>query len=281
MTGFSADWLALREPADRAARDAGLVARVAGFLANRADPTIVDLGAGTGATLRALAPRLGPAQTWVLVEADPALVAAGRAALAAWGAAEGLAVAEADGGLVLAGNGRRIAVRWRIADLAADPLPVAGPIDLVTASALIDLVSADFVQRLATAAAARGAAVYSALDVDGGDDWTPSHPADAAIAAAFRADQGRDKGFGSALGPVGHATLAAALASAGYDVAVAESPWRLGRGEAALVAALAEGWAAVAAAHGVDKAKVAGWLADRRAAGCVIGHRDLLALPPG
>jgi spermidine synthase len=40
---------------------------------------VVDLGAGTGANLRRLAPLLGSGQRWTLVELDPALVAAGEA----------------------------------------------------------------------------------------------------------------------------------------------------------------------------------------------------------
>lgn len=50
--GFAPQWLALREPADRAARDTALLARAA-HLAGPA-PVIVDLGAGTGASVRAL-----------------------------------------------------------------------------------------------------------------------------------------------------------------------------------------------------------------------------------
>jgi SAM-dependent methyltransferase len=70
--GFSADWLALREPADRAARDAAL-ARRAGEAAGP-EPVIVDLGCGTGATWRALAPLLPAAARWRFVDARPVLL---------------------------------------------------------------------------------------------------------------------------------------------------------------------------------------------------------------
>ena len=46
---FSAEWLALREPADRAARDAGLLRRAAA--AAGPAPVIMDLGCGSGATV--------------------------------------------------------------------------------------------------------------------------------------------------------------------------------------------------------------------------------------
>ena len=286
MSGFSPGWLALREPADAAARDPGLLAAAAAFLGRRADPLVVDLGAGTGATLRALAPHLGPRQRWLLVDGDAALAAAGRTAVVDWAARHGLAATPAEEGVDLVAPGRRVAVRWRLADLAADPLPVDGPVDVVTASALFDLVSAAFVERLAAAAAARGAAIYAALDVDGDDAWLPPHPADAAVFAAFRADQGRDKGFGPALGPLATEALAAALGGRGYAVATATSPWRLAAGEGELIAALVAGRAQAAASRpDVSREAVVDWRAARLApggvAGCTIGHRDLWAEPSG
>lgn len=284
MSGFSAAWLALREPADRAARDAGLLARAAAWLAGRPDPRVVDLGAGTGSTFRALADHLGSRQRWLFVDGDADLAAAGRAELAAWAAQRGLSVVAREQGLELTAPGRRITVDWRLADLSRDPLPVEGPVDLVTASALFDLVSAGFVERLAGAVAARGASVHAALDVDGADAWNPPHPADAAVAAGFRADQGRDKGFGAALGPGATRALAAALAGRGYAVAIAASPWRLGPADGPLIAVLADGWATAAAAGGADPAAAAAWRAARLARGgvtaCTIGHCDLWASPP-
>lgn len=283
MNDFAADWLALREPADRAARDAGLVDRVARFLAGRPDPLIVDLGAGTGSTLRAVGRRFGARQRWLLVDGDRRLVAEGQALIAAWAAAEGLTLSTRGDAFELVGDGRRIAVRWHVADLAGDPLPVAGPVDLVTASAFFDLVSGAFVDRLAAMTAARRAGFYAALDVDGADSWSPAHPDDAAVAAAFRADQTRDKGFGPALGPRATEALAAAFAAAGYAVATAASPWRIDGDGHPLAIALAHGWAAAAAIQGAA-APAAAWRASRLAAGgvrgCVIGHRDLWAEPP-
>src|SRR3546814_3848965 len=92
-------------------------------------------------------------------------------------------------------------VSWRQADLArADWPSLLEGVDLVTASALFDLVSAAFIERFADAVVRAGAAVYVALDVDGTAEWSPPHPDDTAVAAAFRRDQVIDKGFGPALG---------------------------------------------------------------------------------
>lgn len=282
MTGFSGGWLALREPADRSARHAGLVAAVAGALASRPEPVIVDLGAGTGATLRALAPALGPRQRWILVDGDAGLLALAAESLARWGRGRGAAIEAGPDGLVLAEpDGRVVIAEFRRADLALDPLPVPGRVDCVTASALLDLVSPAFLDVLAERVGRVGAAFYSALDVDGAVRLEPEAEDDGRVLAAFAADQGRDKGFGPALG--GHATAVAAAAfrRRGYHVTEAESPWRLGPDDADLVSALVTGYAAVAAGAGVlEDAAAAAWC-DIARASVTVGHRDLLALPPG
>jgi hypothetical protein len=299
MTGFSSDWLALREPADGAARSPALVAAVAAFGSGANALRILDLGAGTGSTLRALSPHLPAAQHWTLVDHDGSLVAAGRQILATWsatmigGAGTGRVSTPAEtppasgGGLSLHVLSLHVGtmpvdVSWRQADLArADWAALLEGVDLVTASALFDLVSAAFIEIFADAVATAGAAVYVALDVDGTSTWSPPHPDDAAVADAFRRHQGIDKGFGPALGPDASGVLATALAARGYTVRTEKSPWRLGPEHAALIAELAEGWAGAARAAGLEEAVAARWLADRRtAAGCVIGHTDLFATPP-
>ncbi|SEP39748.1 hypothetical protein SAMN04487843_11553 [Methylobacterium sp. ap11] len=278
MSGFSPDWLALREPADHAARDPGLVAALARVL--RGPVRAVDLGCGSGSNLRALAPHLGPDQDWVLVDHDPALLIAARSRLAAWAER-----AEAAGdGLVLHRGGARIAVRFRALDLAAGPeAALAEAPHLVTAAALFDLVSEAWIAALARAVATAGAVFYTALTYDGAEHWTPPHPADAAIHAAFLAHQGGDKGFGPSLGPAATEALARTFQAHGYAVETASSPWRLGPGEAALLHQLAEGTARAAAETGRVTAEAAeAWREARRApgTGAVIGHRDLLAVPP-
>ncbi|MGX7707392.1 methyltransferase [Methylobacterium sp. Gmos1] len=277
MSGFSPDWLALREPADHAARDAGLVAALARALP---EPVrVVDLGCGTGSNLRALAPHLGPRQEWMLVDHDPALLDAARQRLAAWAER----AEEAGDALVLHRGPARIAVRLRALDLAADPAAVlAGRPDLVTAAALFDLTSEAWIAALARAIAGAGAVFYTALTYDGQESWTPPHPADSAIHAAFLAHQAGDKGFGPAAGPGATAALERAFRGHGYRIETAASPWRLGPEAAALLHPLAEGAARAAEETGrVAAAQAAAWAAARRApgTGAVIGHRDLLAVP--
>src|SRR5215472_11737425 len=79
MSGFPAAWLAMREPYDRAARNGAVLDAVAMAFADAPAVAVTDLGCGTGATMRAIAPRLPSRQSWRLVDNDMALL--GRASL--------------------------------------------------------------------------------------------------------------------------------------------------------------------------------------------------------
>lgn len=254
MSGFSADWLRLREPADRAARHPAMIEATAAWLRGRpGGGRVVDIGCGTGASLRALAP-LAPDARWWLIDNDPALLPHAAASAAALS----------------------VAANTIAADLAADPSAAFRPApDLVTASAFFDLAGVAWVDTFAERLAATGAALYAPLIYDGEEVWQPPHPADGAVHRAFAEDMRRDKGLGRALGPAAGAYLAERLRTLGHVVTTAPSPWRIETpADEALIVALAEGKAA--AADAPDD-----WLAARRASTrVVIGHLDLLALPP-
>lgn len=249
--GFSADWLAMREPADRQARDTTLLKRAAAVAGPQ--PVILDLGCGTGSTVRALAPHVGRGATWRLVDNDPDLLA--------------LAGAEA-------GEGSSV----HCMDIAAlDLLPLDG-VTLVTASALFDLVTTQWLQDLAKRVRVP---MYVALSYDGQMSWQPEHPSDRVVTEAFNRHQRGDKGLGAALGPDSVDTAEAILAEAGFDVVVAPSNWQLGLDQAPLHRALVAGIAQ--AAHDAGEAEAHAWGAARIAAAdqtlCTIGHGDILALP--
>ena len=249
---FSAEWLALRDPADRAARNDAL-ARLAAQMAGPA-PLVVDLGCGTGATWRALAPLLPAQARWRLVDNDPALLQI--AARAVGAAAE---VVQAD-----------------LADL--DAVPLAGA-TLVTASALLDLVPSAWVSGLASRLA--GVPFYAALSYDGHMSWDPQDPRDQVVTEAFNRHQQGDKGLGPALGPMAAARTAEIFAQHGYDVHRADSPWRLGPQMADLQRDLTRGIARAAAEAGAADAEAWGRHRDLTASrsSCTIGHVDLLACP--
>jgi hypothetical protein len=240
---------------------------------------VVDLGCGAGSNLRALAPLLPSRQDWLLVDHDPALLDTARERIARW-ADE----AEVEGHALRAlKEGRRLTIRFRRADLARELESVlSGPADLVTAAALFDLVSEPWIGRFAAAVAAREAAFATFLTYDGRETWTPRHPADGEMLAAFHGHQGGDKGFGPAAGPGATALLERAFRGRGYRVLAGDSAWRLVPvSDAALLAALAEGSAqAVRETGEVPEETISDWLEARRSdAACTVGHMDLIALP--
>lgn len=193
MSGFDPAWLALREPADHRARDAGLAAAMAARFALRDRLSVVDLGCGSGSNLRALAESLPAMQSWTLVDYDPALLAAARTALTRWAES---ATALEDDGVTLVTKGRRIDVRFLRYDLNDDLYAVLGAApDLVTAAAFFDLASPAFIRRLAEAVIARRAVFYTVLTYNGIQHWTPRRPADNQMTAAFNRHQMTDKGF--------------------------------------------------------------------------------------
>lgn len=276
MSGFSADWLALREPADMRARNGELAAALAARLGQRAHIDVVDLGSGTGSNLRGTAPLLGQSQAWTLVDYDAKLLEAARGALAGWADSSRVI----DDRLELAKDGRRITVGFRQADLARDLAAGLGQsADLVTASALFDLASAAFIRSFANEVAVRRAVFYTVLTYNGIQRWTPRHPADSQMVAAFHAHQMRDKGFGPSAGPTAPAHLADAFRAAGYSVMEGDSPWRLSSREAALVEELARGYlTAVGETGKVDAATLDSWSRVVRT-GAEVGHTDTLAVP--
>lgn len=279
MIGFSAAWLRLREPADHRARNASIARAMSAALMARDSVRVLDLGCGTGSNLRALARRLPRRQDWCLVDHDPGLLDAAGRALGQWAES----ATETGAGLELRRDERTIAVRRVEADLARDLERMFDPgPDLVTAAALLDLVSLSWIERFVRAAAAARSFVYVVLTYDGSGGWQPSHPADDAVKAAFDVHQRHDKGFGPAAGPKASHALATALATMGYSVRTGSSPWRLDASDADLMGELADGYAAAVRETGlVQDALIDDWLAARRS-GCrwVVGHEDLLAIPP-
>lgn len=269
MSDFSADWLALREPADAAARNAGLTAALLDWRRGLGPLTVLDLASGTGANLRFLAPRLGGEQRWRLVDHDPILLARGEEHCAKWVAARGM----------------NPTLEWRQLDLvrAWERLDFCG-VHLVTASALLDLVSAEWLERLVGRCGEVGAAVFVVLSYDGTIVWEPALAGDGSLCEQVNRHQRTDKGFGPALGPDAAAALAAMLRKLDYEVMLRPSPWNLGPEQRKMQAALLEGWveAARCIAPEAEEAR-ADWLAQRRRwiergeSRLRVGHWDLFA----
>ncbi|MGW1744680.1 class I SAM-dependent methyltransferase [Streptomyces sp. NPDC002092] len=264
---YAPEWLELREPADAAARSHELLDPLRIRLANlpgKAGLVIHDLGCGTGSMGRWLAPRLDGAQHWVLHDRDPYLL-------------HFAAVASPRS----AADGSRVSVETRRGDVARlTPDALAGA-SLVTASALLDVLTREEIEALAAACTGAGCPALLTLSVAGRVELTPSDPMDEEITEAFNAHQRR----GGLLGPDAITVACEAFSERGATVRVNPSPWRLGPDEAALTAQWLRGWVGAAVEERPElKARAERYLRDRLAA-CAAGelhvvvhHSDLLAL---
>ena len=267
----SAGWLGLREPADAAARSGELVESLRPHLSGGRDLVVHDLGSGSGSMARWLAPRLPGPQHWVLYDRDVEL----------------LALAPADPPIVPAGEGP-VTLETRRRDITRlDPEELSGA-GLITASALLDMLTAEEMDRLVASCAGAGCPVLLTLSVVGSVELDPADPLDDAVQAAFNAHQRRDIGTGRLLGPDALNRAVWAFAGRGLDVVVRPSPWQLGRDHAVLASAWLEGWLGAAFEQQPDLRDRAISYRRRRVAEAVSGrlevtvhHQDLLAIPSG
>jgi hypothetical protein len=265
MSGFSATWLALREPHDARARNAEVLAAVTASFKQDQAIHITDLACGTGSTMRALSPLLAARQEWRLVDNDIAL----------------LSEAETSRSL------ERVAATAVALDLNRSlDVALKPPIDLVTTSALLDLVSDTWLKRLAAILAARSIPFYAALSYDGRIEMTPRDPGDAAVIAAVNAHQRTNKGFGPALGPAAANDVVTHFQSHGYSLVHGNSDWLIGSDDFEMQSEILLGWASAAVDTGMlPVADADAWLTRRRdavAAGLSsirVGHVDVFAAP--
>lgn len=266
----SPGWLALREPADAAARAPDLVERLEGHLAGSSHRVIHDLGCGTGAMGRWLAPLLPGPQHWVVHDRDAELLA--------------IAAVDLPGP---AADGAAVTVEARQSDITRLHPGELADASLVTASALLDLLTGDELAALIAVCAGAECPLLLSLSVVGRVDLSPADPLDARVAAAFDAHQRRRTERGRLLGPDAVAAAAEGLGRLGAEVLVRPSPWRLGAAHADLAAAWLTGWVGAACEQEVELTGEADAYAGRRLAEAAAGqlavtvhHADLLILPP-
>lgn len=284
MRDFSASWLALREPADLAARAPSLLEQLERTFSGLSTCRMCDLGAGTGASVRAFAQRLPARQHWTLIDHDVPLLEEGREKLLALGKADDAASRAVNEKLKIVRHDCRLTLRFVAADLGPIQQLLQQHVDLITASALLDLTSTVWINAFAKAAAQRGACVLATLNFTGEIHFTPGHPDDSAMQAAFNVHQKGDKGFGPAAGAHAPIALTKTLTKFGYAVETAASPWRLGSDDRDLIHAFIDGMAsAVAETKTLPSSRLHAWHRYRTelVKTLVVGHVDLFATPPG
>ncbi|MEO7775459.1 MAG: class I SAM-dependent methyltransferase [Steroidobacteraceae bacterium] len=289
---FSASWLDLREAADARARSPLLLARLARAVESAETVNVVDLGCGTGANLRALAPRCGATQRWWLLDHDARLLDELPARMRDWCTRCGWslrAVPHDALRMQLRGSGHDIEVETRVVDIGHGlvALPAGRPL-LITASALLDLASRNWIVQLVAQCAAVRAMFYFALSYDGRLSFDPPLADDAWLREQVNLHQCGNKGFGPALGPAAAAFTRQMLDDAGYHCETLPSNWHLDASQSALQRQLLAGWAQAAREIATDSAaRVGRWLAARLQAvergdsQLVVGHLDLFAMPAG
>ena len=263
---FSAAWLGLREPYDLRARNAAVIDAVVAAFAGRPSVTIADLACGTGSTFRALRPRIKVRQSWRLTDNDLSLLARAPES-----------------------SPPDIHVTTMPVDLNHDlEAALDGPVDLVTTSALLDLVSDEWLQRLAVETAARRLPIYAALSYDGRIEMTPADAADKKIIAAVNKHQRTDKGFGPALGPSAARKAVERFERVGYSVVQGPSDWVFAPTDREIQIEILTGWAAAVRERGdVPLSDVVAWLTRRRdlvtaeRSSIRVGHVDFFARPIG
>lgn len=269
MSGFSASWLALREPADVAARSVGVVVAVERWLEHRPVGAAIDLGGGTGANLRYLVPRLPAVRTWRLVDHDDALLDEARRSIAVWALADRRDVTLLHGSI-------------------ADPTPWIGDdVSLVTASALLDLVSDGWLSALVHRATSVGAAALFALSYDGRMSFDPTDADDGLVRDLVNRHQRSDKGLGGvALGPEAAQECLRLFEATGYEVMIEASDWIVGAEMTELQLELIAGWATAAIEMAPSRAaQLRAWQARRvdavhaRSSAIAVGHQDVAAWP--
>jgi hypothetical protein len=259
---FDAAWLRLREDIDHRSRSEDLLGPLREWWAERGASKVLDLGCGTGSNLRYLSPRLRGPQAWTLVDHDAAL----------------LSHLEAPGG--------DVRITPVLGDLAESGLREVAQAHLVTASALLDLVSEGWLTALVDACLEAGCGALFALTYDGTMEWSVTDEVDVAVRDAVNDHQRRDKGLGPALGPDAASTAEALFRQRGYRTWLVTSAWRLRPEEVSLGQTLVDGWAGAAAEECPADAEALRTWATRRRADLVrgdvrltVGHQDLLALP--
>lgn len=277
---FDGDWLESREPVDERSRPPVALTMIKQAWQQNGWSRILDLGAGTGANVRYLSPLLPIPQKWTLIDHDEQLLTSG-------------ALPETAGVATKIVRNLNSGISKQIESTHAD---------LVTASALLDLVSESWVNEVVDTCRAKRRGVYFSLTYDGSIQWHAAvnnmqladDPDDAAVRQAVNAHQRRDKGFGPALGPMANLKAEAAFRAAGYQVWLLQSRWRLGPADSKLVNMLIRGWETAAVEHSESELRDGErdrfhlWAERRRETvaqrefGLTVGHLDLVALPgPG
>ncbi len=291
MSGFSARWLALREPVDHAARNSGVLDNVVDYFSQYSHLNILDLGCGTGSNLRGIAMHLHACeQTWTLTDHDPLLLDQAKKALQLWGDE----TSDTPYGVQIKKAEKTISVIFLQADLnqnfghILDKSSVDDAYDLITAAALFDLISHNWAHNFVEHIKNRKLPFYTSLTYNGVEKWRPRHPYDNTVHSIFQNCMREDKGFGCAMGQYATKVLSKLFENAGYQTSIGSSPWQLNTANhSSLIDMLKRGIAQACSqqininlqdANNVLTQDMLNMWEKSRCDGAIIGHDDLWAV---
>jgi hypothetical protein len=285
--GFSESWLALREPADHAARSIELLQQLQAWCAPFDSLNIIELGAGTGSNLRYLMPQLGHDQRWLLMDNDARLLNRLPALLDLWVQKHNAAIELREAHIRIRHQNFSATVSTQEINLATqlDKLNLADT-QLLTASALLDLTSVTWLDKLAALSSGCDCACLFALNYNGIIEWQPSLLADRIVTDLLNQHQLGNKGFGPAIGPEAFDYYASHLKKQKKRVVTAQSDWLIEPSMTQLQQAIIDGWAMAAKEQTTDSTDIIdAWflqrcaLIDEADSTLLVGHCDVLALP--
>jgi hypothetical protein len=266
MSHSLADWLTLREPFDAAARSATLARAASEALPPDRPVRIVDLGTGRGSNVRYLTRYLPLPQEWLLLDADAAVLVQASPAM--------IGVLDP-----------QCAIEMRQVNLGVLDSTMFDGRQLVTTSALLDLVSESWLRSLARHCRATGAVGLFALTYNGESRCSPAEPEDEGIRELLnRHQRTNDKGFGGAAGPDAVNAAERSFTAIGYRVERARSDWSLPPEARDMQRQLVDGWADAATEIAPEQSSMIGSWRRRRLehidggrSHIVVCHEDLLA----
>jgi hypothetical protein len=220
---------------------------------------IIDLGAGTGANQRWLAPRLPFQQRWIHLDHDPAISRS------------------------LPQPGDTMIIDSSVESLGRLLADGSGAHRLVTCSALLDVLTTAQLDAVCEAVIDNQVPALFSLSVTGAQSVSPVDPHDQRLLDAFNDHQRR----AGRAGPEAATQASDALRAGGFGVRTQETPWQLSAsGDSAFVAQLLQERLDAAVAQNPALAVMAkAWFELRRtqlelgALRIEVGHRDILALP--
>jgi hypothetical protein len=264
----SSDWLSLREAQDSRARSRDLARAVLALLPD-GPMTVHDLGSGTGSMMRWLAPLLPGPQAWVLHDWNANLT---RHAL--------------DGEAPRDRDGAPVSITTRVGELEELRAADLEGASLVTASALLDVLTASEAHAIVEACVEVGAPTLLSLSVTGEVELRPWDARDKLFETAFNAHQRREVHDRRLLGRYGAPIVQGLFELAGWKVRKARTSWRIADTEPRLLNEWFDGWIDAAEEQSPTlRADAAGYRElrrsqlDRGELSAVVYHLDLLAWP--